>query len=53
MISKDGFGHWSFGDKATSNPSETVPSRADKATQTTSQIIGIESNILSGILPGD
>jgi len=34
-------------------PSQTVPSRADKAAKTTSQIPGIESKILSGILPGD
>ena len=28
------------------------PSRTDKAAQTTSQALGLESNILSGILPG-
>ena len=28
------------------------PSRADKAAQTTTQVLGVQSNILSGILPG-
>jgi hypothetical protein len=33
-------------------PTENVPKRADKAAQTTSQILGVELNILLGILPG-